>query len=420
MTPDGLGRFEARLVRFVEDQVIAVMRNTTARHRAEEALRESEERWRAWQKMEAIGRLAGGVAHDFNNLLSVILGRVSILMRELGSPLHAHAAEISGAAERAAALTRQLLAFGRKQVLNPTVLDVDAVIAQMSGMLEPMIGEQITLFITSSSDALAFADRGQLEQVIMNLVINARDAIDGRGTIAIATRCAHVDAEAAARRDGATVGEHVVVSVTDRGPGISPEVMAHLFEPFFTTKARGKGTGLGLSTVYGIVKQSGGHIVVTSTKDEGTKFEIFLPRAKGPSSLPEPAHQHREQPLPRGRERVLVVEDEDGIRRLMVEILRGCGYTVLSARDGEHALGLLRATRDPIELLLSDVVMPGLGGHELARAARESHPGIRVLLTSGYDDSVGDDDQFPFLAKPFDAMALARSVRDVIDGKTGK
>jgi two-component system cell cycle sensor histidine kinase/response regulator CckA len=414
-TAKGLQHFEARLVPFQERESISVIRNITDRRRAEEALRTSEERLRASQKMEAIGRLAGGVAHDFNNLLTVILGCTSLLARSFAEP-NPYLEELGRAADRAVALASQLLALSRRQVVQPKVLDLNAIVADMQTMLRRLIGEHIDL--TTSLDARlgkVKADPGQIEQVILNLVLNARDALEQGGHIALTTREVELDEATARARDGAEPGPYVVLAVEDDGTGMDAHVMAHLFEPFFTTKARGKGTGLGLATVYGIVKQSGGHIVVESTPGKGTRMTIHLPHTTGKlDAVPLPPSDA----LVRGTETILLVEDEEALRRLVATILGECGYTVIEARSAEDALRICderKGKGEPLDLVLTDVVMPGMSGRLLAARVLERWPQANVLLMSGYDDAGPQGDEIALLAKPFTAATLAQRVRDVID-----
>ena len=395
---------------------VAVKRDVTDVRRMEEQLRQS-------QKMEAVGRLAGGVAHDFNNLLTAISGYSDLLLHRLPeySTLRRDVEEIRKAGDRAAALTRQLLAFSRRQVLQPKVLDLNGVVTKMGQMLRRLIGEDIELSIDlSPSLSRVKADPGQIEQVIVNLAVNARDAMPDGGRITIATADAELSPAYAAAHPGVRPGPHVLLSVADTGQGMSDETQAHLFEPFFTTKERGKGTGLGLATVYGIVQQSGGHIRVNSAADRGSTFLIYLPRVEAP----EDGAQGTDRPLlphpSPGTETVLLAEDEEVVRRLAREILSGNGYKVLEAGNGREALLLSEAHRGEIHLLLTDVVMPKMSGRELCERIRLLRPGIRILYMSGYtDDAILRDgvleDGIPFLQKPFTPEALARKVREVLD-----
>jgi signal transduction histidine kinase/CheY-like chemotaxis protein len=373
------------------------------------------------QKMEALGRLASGVAHDFNNLLGVIAGYGELLGKQLYDHprLSKYCSDILKATERAAALTRQLLAFGRKQVLQPQILDLNAVVAEVEKMLRRLIGEDI-LLVTLPGDHLGAvrADPGQLEQVLMNLAVNARDAMPRGGRLTIETANIDLDAIYARSRPGVEPGPHVMLAVSDTGHGMKQEVLDHIFEPFFTTKETGKGTGLGLATVHGIVKQSGGHIWAYSEPEHGATFKVYLPRVGevGAVSAPEKV----EPELPRGLETVLLVEDEAGLREMVRECLEASGYTVLEARQAAHALEIAQAHAGPIHLLMTDVVMPGVSGRNLAQTLTASHPETTVLYMSGYtDDAVvlhgvlAED--VAFLQKPFTIRALVQKVREVLD-----
>jgi PAS domain S-box-containing protein len=395
---------------------VAVKRDVTDVRRMEEQLRQA-------QKMEAVGRLAGGVAHDFNNLLTAISGYSDLLLHRLPdySTLRRDVEEIRKAGDRAAALTRQLLAFSRRQVLQPKVLDLNTVVTNMGQMLRRLIGEDIELSTDlSPSLSRVKADPGQIEQVIVNLAVNARDAMPDGGRITIATADAELSPAYAVVHTDVRPGPHVLLSVADTGQGMSDETQAHLFEPFFTTKERGKGTGLGLATVYGIVQQSGGHIRVNSAADRGSTFLIYLPRVEAP----EDGVQRADRPLlphpSPGTETVLLAEDEEMVRRLAREILSGNGYKVLEAGNGREALLLSEAHRGEIHLLLTDVVMPKMSGRELTERIRPLRPDLRILFMSGYtDDAILRhgvlEDGIPFLQKPFTAEELARKVREVLD-----
>ena len=385
------------------------------------ARRNLEEQFRQMQKLEAVGQLAGGIAHDFNNLLTVINGYSELLMLDLkaGDPTRELVGEIQKAGERSAGLTRQLLAFSRQQVLATQILDLNAVATDAEKMLRRLIGEDIDVATALAPDlGRVRADPGQIEQMLMNLAVNARDAMPGGGILTIETRNVELDAAYAQTHTDARAGPHVLLSVADTGTGMPPDVAARIFEPFFTTKGIGKGTGLGLATVYGIVKQSGGHIAVYSEVGIGTTFKVYLPcveeatvAVKGRSWL---------QPPSRGTETVLVVEDEDGVRALTRRILAGCGYTVLEAANGNEALCVLAAYLGPIHLLVSDVVMPGIGGRVVAERVAELHPGAKVLFVSGYTDDAVIlhgvlQEGVNFLQKPFSAARLAIRVREVLD-----
>ena len=374
------------------------------------------------QKMESMGRLAGGVAHDFNNLLGIITGYGELLRKKVGADarLIKYVDDIIKAADRAAGLTRQLLAFSRKQVLQPRILDLNAVVGETETMLRRLIGEDIQL-VTVLADRLSpvRADPGQMDQVLMNLAVNARDAMPRGGRLTIETGNVALDHTYARHHAGVEPGQYVMLAVSDTGHGMTPEVRARSFEPFFTTKAMGKGTGLGLATVHGIVRQSGGHIWLYSEPGHGTTFKIYLPRTEAPGAAvgaPAPA----EADLPTGSETILLVEDEASLRELVGECLEASGYKVVEASHGMAALEAGERHRGRIDLLLTDVVMPGMSGRELAERLRGSRPEIRTLYMSGYtDDAVvlhgilAED--MAFLQKPFTAADLARRVRAVLD-----
>ncbi|HUQ82186.1 MAG TPA: PAS domain S-box protein, partial [Gemmatimonadaceae bacterium] len=391
-----------------------VIADVTERRLVEEQLRQA-------QKMDAVGQLAGGVAHDFNNLLTVITSYGQFLLNALPEqdPRRSDAHQITQAAARAASLTRQLLAFSRRQVLQPQVLDLNDVIADMERLLRRVISEDISLVTQFENNLGAVrADRSQIEQVVMNLVVNARDAMPTGGVLAISTRVVTLDAAYARRHAGVSPGRHVVFAVRDTGVGMDAATQQRIFEPFFTTKAKGKGTGLGLSTVYGIVRQSGGHIEVRSSPGRGTTFEILLPQVS--VSLPAKAELPIGAALPRGTETVLVVEDEDAVRHIVRRVLESQGYGILEARDGNDAVRICEQRGSEIHLVLSDVIMPGMGGRELARSLATSRPGLPILFMSGYneDGELAGTDGAPadgVLAKPFTAETLARQVREALD-----
>jgi two-component system, cell cycle sensor histidine kinase and response regulator CckA len=373
------------------------------------------------QKMEAVGQLAGGVAHDFNNLLTVILGSAELLLASLGRnhPDREEAEEIRKAALRAADLTRQLLAFSRQQVLAPQVLDLNEAVANMDQILRRVIGEDIDLLTAPSRDLRAVrADPSQLEQVVMNLAVNARDAMPNGGKLTIETANVELD-DAYAREHGAVKpGYYVMLAVSDTGVGMDAETRARIFEPFFTTKPKGKGTGLGLATVYGIVKQSGGFIWVYSELGRGTTFKIYLPRVEGAAVPARPTPPST--PSRRGSETILLVEDQEEVRRLARRVLETLGYTVLVAASGAEALQLAGAHAGPIHLLVTDVIMPGMSGREVGLLLAPARPETKVLYVSGYaNESIVHhgvlEPGIAFLQKPFTVEALGRKVREVLD-----
>ena len=379
-----------------------------------------EDRLRQFQKIEAIGRLAGGVAHDFNNLLGVISGFTDLLARDL-EPGHRgwrRLEQIRKATDRAAALTRQLLAFSRRQVLQPRVLDLNTLVTDVQEMLKRVISEHITIVpVLSPHIGRVKADPGQLEQVIVNLAVNARDAMPGGGKLILETDNAELDEAFVRNHAGAQPGPYVVLAVSDNGHGMDADVLAHVFEPFFTTKEAGKGTGLGLPTVYGIVKQSGGYITVYSEVGRGTTVKVYLPRVE---EDPQPVEAPDAGPPPTGSETILLLEDEGSLREIIREVFEEAGYQVLTAGDSREALPLARSHPGPIHILVTDVVMPGLGGRDIAEALARERPSTRVLYISGYtDEAIGHhnvlDPGVHFLQKPFTTNALLRKVREVLD-----
>ena len=382
--------------------------------------RRLEEQYRQAQKLESIGRLAGGVAHDFNNLLTAITGYTEMLLGDLPPEDRSREAleEIRKAGEQAAALTHQLLAFSRKQLLQPEVLDVNAVIADSLKLIGRVIGEDIQI-VTAYDDGLwpVEADRGQLVQVIMNLAVNARDAMPTGGQLRIDTRNVMVDEHDTSVDLAIVAGPCVALAISDTGLGMDPETLNHIFEPFFTTKERGKGTGLGLSTVYGIVTQSGGHIRVESVPGQGTRFEILFPRAEAVGTPGVGTEGTRLEP---GCETVLLVEDQDEVRRLAARVLARQGYRVHTAAGGAEALDLCRTQDLPIDLLVSDVVMPGMSGPHLAASLATRYPDLKVLFISGYSENLLNFGIQPgsveYLQKPFTPTALAQKVREVLAG----
>ena len=388
-------------------------REITERRRLEEQLRQA-------QKMEAVGRLAGGVAHDFNNVLTAIFGYADLLTEELpeGHQARGDLDEIRKAAQRASTLTRQLLAFSRQQVLQPMVLSLNDLVADVQNMLVRLVGEDVEVRLSLSPDAgNVRADAGQLQQVLLNLVVNARDAMPTGGKLLLETANADLTEQYAELHQPVIPGRYVMLAVSDTGSGMDPETKARIFEPFFTTKEQGRGTGLGLSTVYGIVKQSGGYVWVYSEPGRGTTFKLYFPRVDAPAEIPAPP---RETATLTGTETILVAEDDDMLRPLAKGLLQKLGYTVLEAENAERALDLARARTGPIHLLVADVVMPGASGRELARRLAHTRPDTRVLYVSGYtDDAIVHHGMLEpglnFLQKPFTPGALARKVREILD-----
>jgi two-component system cell cycle sensor histidine kinase/response regulator CckA len=400
-----------------------VDRDITDRKRAEREREQLQEQLRMSQRIEAVGKLAGGIAHDFNNLLSVILSYTGFALEVVkqGDPLREDLLEVKKSGERAAALTRQLLAFSRKQVLQPEPLSLNQIAAGVEKMLRRILGEDIDVVQVLAPDlGLTLADPGQMEQVLMNLVVNARDAMPEGGRLTIETANAELDVDYAARHVAVKPGSYVQLSVTDTGCGMDSQTQARIFEPFFTTKEKGKGTGLGLSMVYGIVKQSGGNVWVYSEPGRGTTFKVYLPRdlsgsvaaASRPVTVPLRAT---------GTETILVVEDEESLRKVAKRALAAGGYTVLTASEGREALRIAAQHPGEIQLLLTDVVMPGMDGRTLAQELSKRRSAIKVLYMSGYtDDAVVHHGVLEagthFLSKPFTAVDLARKVREVLDG----
>src|SRR5580693_4683898 len=387
--------------------------------------RQLEEQLRQAQKMEAVGRLAGGIAHDFNNLLMVIQGYADLMTERLaeGDPLRRNAEQIQTASQRATSLTRQLLAFSRKQMLAPKVLNVQSVVAEMEKILRRLIGEDIQLETSSAPDlGLIKADRSQIEQVILNLAVNARDAMPQGGRLTIETANVELDSSYSHPPAVLSPGRYVMLAVTDNGCGMDAETQAHVFEPFFTTKEKGKGTGLGLATVYGIVKQSGGYVWVYSEPGRGTSFKIYLPMVE---TSEEPGRDSRTgvRPTHRGTETILLVEDEKGVRELAREYLEMSGYTVIEAEDGHTALELASMHAGTIHLLMTDVVMPGISGRELAERVKRLRAKINVLYMSGYTDQavvhhgILDMDAV-LLQKPFTLATLSSKLREILTAET--
>jgi two-component system cell cycle sensor histidine kinase/response regulator CckA len=383
--------------------------------------RNLEEKLRQSQKMEAIGRLAGGIAHDFNNLLTVIAGYSRMLMDHLQTDPAAHGQvkKIEEASDRAASLTQQLLAFSRKQVLQPKVISLNGLVENLGSLLQRLIGENIDLqTITASDLGRVKADAAQIEQVIMNLAVNARDAMPAGGQLTLETGNVDLDKSYSVDHPGVTPGPYVMLAVSDTGAGMTPETQARIFEPFFTTKELGRGTGLGLSMVYGIVKQSGGHIWIYSEVGHGTTFKIYFPRTEEgaeSAALRQPASS-----TIRGTETILLVEDDQTLRDLVQSILASCGYSVVAPKDPKEAHIICEQRASSIHLLLSDVVMPGISGRELAQTILSRNPAVKILFMSGYTENAIVhhgvlDFGTHFLQKPFTPSVLAHKVREVLD-----
>jgi signal transduction histidine kinase len=394
------------------DVLEAIAEDVTDRRALEDQLRQA-------QKMEAVGRLAGGVAHDFNNLLMVISGYAEVILAQidLASPLHEKGRAIQLAADRATTLTRQLLAFSRKQLLELKVVDVNAIVQDMERLVRPLIGENVELVTMLAPEAAhTRADAGQLEQVIMNLVVNAKDAMPAGGRLLIQTQSTTVDEDHRRGQQFIRPNTYVMLSVSDTGTGMDRETQSRIFEPFFTTKEKGKGTGLGLSTVYGIVKQSGGYVIVQSELGRGTTFHIYLPLVEGTAeqhsvSAPDTASG--------GTETVLLVEDEESVRQLVRDTLTAKGYRVLEAEHGEAGVAAAAGHRGKIDLVITDVVMPGMGGREMVKELAQTRPETKVLYLSGYtEDAIVNDGSIEkgtaFLQKPFTLQSLSRKVREVL------
>ncbi len=396
-------------------------RELAERQRAEATLRSTEEQLRQAQKMDAVGRLAGGIAHDFNNLLSVILGYGSMVLESLDeeAPLRREVAEICKAGERASALTKRLLTFSRTQVLDKKVVDVAEVVRGMEMMLRRLIGAHMNLEISAGSDLFpVLADVGQLEQVLANLVVNARDAMPRGGKLTVEVGNVHLTGEYTSSHLGVADGDYLMLAVSDTGVGMDKQTQAHIFEPFFTTKEKGKGTGLGLSTVYGIVKQSGGHIWVYSELGEGTTFKIYLPRCEGgiaSVAAPPPVVAKLT-----GTETILLAEDDDQVRVMVRGILRRHGYQVIEAHNAADVMTAIRERAAEIALLLTDAIMPDRNGMEVIEHIRIAVPTMKALCMSGYPDEAAlrsglVDTRVPFLQKPVTPEVLLRKVREVLD-----
>jgi PAS domain S-box-containing protein len=395
--------------------VVGIAADITERKQLEEQLRQS-------QKMEAVGRLAGGIAHDFNNLLSIISGYSELLGMSLAgqpAPLE-QLAQISKAAEQAASLTRKLLTFSRRQMTQHKLLDLNAVIRELEGVIRSVVGENVEVAVqVGQKPSLIRSERDQIEQAILNLVLNARDAMPNGGKLTLATTRVTVDEHFAKLNQPLAPGPHVRLTIADTGCGMNADTRAHIFEPFYTTKEPGKGTGLGLSIVYGIVQQAGGAILVESKPNQGTSFSIYLPQMKGTAARDrKPAAAAAK----RGSETILVVEDEEGIRDLLAEVLRLNGYTVMTARHGREALALAESHSGPIDLMITDLVMPQMGGRELAAAMKLARPETRILFISGYSErtTMPLPEGLDFMDKPFTPDALVRRLRQLLDTRPTK
>ena len=421
LKPDG-GDEVAEVTRAFQDMRATLQKNEVQRQQHEAQRHQLESQLRQAQKMDAMGRLAGGVAHDFNNLLTVIKGNSTLLVDCLQSHdrLLGSARQIESAADRAASLTRQLLAFCRMQVLQPRILDLNVLVSEMCKLLRRLTREDISFtFHAGQSLGRVKADPGQIEQVIMNLVVNAGDAMPTGGSLTIETQNVTVDEQRVITRPPIRPGEYVLLSVTDIGQGMDAETKARIFEPFFTTKERGKGTGLGLATVYGIIKQSGGCVWVESEPGSGARFDVYLPRV---DEDPEDSAAEETDAAPaRRRKTVLVVEDEDGVRELASSFLQSAGYTVLTARDGTEALSIAERSEDPVHLLLTDVVMPKMRGPELAKRLKGVRNSLSIVYMSGYlEYNRGNEDFLEegfFLQKPFSRDTLVHKVGEALRTK---
>ncbi|MEX2155014.1 MAG: PAS domain S-box protein [Gemmatimonadaceae bacterium] len=413
--------FEATISPLPDDRVVWVARDVTARSRAELALRESEDQLRQAQKMEAVGQLAGGIAHDFNNLLMAIMSNAELAALELSpsSAAASHIDEIKSASRRARSLTQQLLAFSRKQMLQPRVLDMNAVVREAEQILRRLIGENITMSaVLDPTLGQVRADPGQLAQVLMNLAVNARDAMPQGGRLSLETSNRDVSATDAKAHRGLREGRYVVLQVRDTGIGMDDPTKARIFEPFFTTKPPGQGTGLGLSTAYGIVKQSGGYIAADSSTGAGTLFTVLLPRVFEPTE-PVVAAPSTESIPGQSRGTILLVEDETAVREATKRMLRKFGFTVIEAKNGQEALLQWDREGPTVDVVLTDVVMPTMGGAELARSLREKRPELCVVFMSGYTQgtlelSTMDEAATRFLPKPFTADQLVGTLRELV------
>ncbi|MGA2459716.1 MAG: ATP-binding protein, partial [Terriglobales bacterium] len=380
---------------------------------------------RQTQKMEAVGHLAGGIAHEFNNYLAIIMGYTELLERETAGndSLRLSLSEIKGASQKVASLTRQLLAFSRKQVIEPREVDLNSTVWETHKLLRRLIPVSIDLIPKLKGDlGKVKADPAQVQQILINLVLNARDSLPQGGQIVIETAEVELDQEYASRQLEVQPGRYVMLSVADTGIGMDRETLSQIFEPFFTTKEEGKGTGLGLSTTYGIVKQSGGHLTVASVPGRGSTFRIYLPRLSDSGALPQPSQEQSNRPQ---RQTVLVVEDESALRKLMMKVLDGAGFQVVEAKDGEQAVEICKTWAEPIDIVVSDLAMPKLNGLQLKEIVAGLRPTAKFLLISGYAEDVGEDPanlrtDTNFLEKPFLPDELVLKVRQLLGGKSGE
>jgi signal transduction histidine kinase len=396
---------------------IATVSDITSRKKMEVALRSSEDQLRETQKLEAVGRLAGGVAHDMNNALNAIIAFADLALQEAGDNqgLRDDIGEIRTAADRAAGITRRLLAFSRRQVLQPQVVEVNAIVASVEDMLRRLIGDQITVSLRLAPDAgWVKSDPAQIEQVIINLALNARDAMPDGGHLIVETDVLHLEVEREGEFDTIAAGDYAVLRIFDSGCGMTPDILAHAFEPFFTTKETARGSGLGLPVVYGIVKQSGGQIRVHSELGKGTRVEVYL------AHVPEPALPDATAVGASGNETVLLVEDEALVRKVVARILERAGYRVLVASSGDEALAMCERIPTPIDVMVTDVVMPGMGGRELADRVAERFPDLKVLFMTGFTDDEflrrGILDQGrDIMVKPFSPKDLLRRLREILN-----
>lgn len=408
-------------------RVIAIVRDITERKQLETALRQSEEKLRQAEKLEALARLAGGTAHEFNNLLTMIMGYAELLQPAVADTdvLNGYVERIRSAARRAASLTRQLLAFGRKQVLLPQVIDLNALLVENGPVLARLMGQNIsTTVLSAPGPAWISADTTQIELIIANLVSNARDAMPKGGKLTLAVRTFNLQQNEAAPHPALPAGRYVELQVSDSGAGMTPQVQARLFEPFFSTRELGKGAGLGLATVYGVVTQSGGAISVESKPGEGTTFHIFLPRLSEEEAARNQKLETEIESLP-GSETILVAEDQPHLLALSSHFLEKLGYRVLPAENAEQAIEISRNYENTIDLLLTDIVMPATNGRELARKLKAARPEMKVLYVSGYAEEAGSDPDFPapgesFLEKPFQLDELAHKVRQVLQARSAR